>query len=81
MKPKATYECGHESTKEFDCRSSIARSMARDWPEEAAKRDCPKCRKAKILFRINTMTVDQLRQILRDLATNHYVAAAVEHAQ
>jgi hypothetical protein len=78
MKPQATYQCGHESTKEFDCRSSIARSDAAQWPAKAAVRDCPKCRKEKILFKIATLTPDQMRNILRGFASDLRVSAEIE---
>ena len=80
MKPQATYQCGHESTKEFDCRSSIARSDAAQWPAKAAQRDCPKCRKEKILFKIATLTPEQMRAILRDLHSNAAVMCSIEEA-
>ncbi len=78
MKPKATYKCGHESTREFDRRNRLNRGIADSWPREAAKIYCPACRRNRIDSKIDNMNEAQLRDILHQLSSVIRVAEAIE---
>jgi len=77
-KVAARYACGHDATRSFDCRNISFRIDARYWPENAAKKDCPACNKARRVAVINGLGADDLREILIGLAGNKFVADAID---
>ena len=79
MKPNATYKCGHQSNKSFDCRNVNDRYAAERWPKMASQQECPSCRRTAIEARIDMMTTEELRRTLKDLAGVKSVAIAIEN--
>ena len=80
MKINATYSCGHDATKNFDGRSSVARASASMWEPRAASRCCPTCNKARRIAAIHAMHAETMREILIELVSQGEVIRAIENA-